>query len=721
MKLLVYTRIIKVLFSLLLLMSGDVELNPGPNPKEILMKYWAKLSKAISANVSNVANALFSKDLITRGTREYTLTALGPTSTDKATRLMIDVVDQLEASIDERQYLVKVCSVLTKQGAAIKEIGIIMLKELEEDTATVHPPLPQSGASEGKKLNLRTALRIFHSSAHHYRLIGTVLDVKVADLKLTEDVTSNLITVFERWFDANRNVSWDTLLELCDNFPDQLGKAKAHLNKFFPKIGENTSNFDNVIEVEPGTIKKWFDDEKEGWIDLTLTRVHMVGPAGSGKSCAQNLLLNEPPPKHLPCTTSSEDLLTCSDTPFSDPKILEHSSSNPQISSDTSQSSDPHASPDSMTDLHYNTTTSSSNTSSKSITDSTPIACKAVKALRVTSNDNETWNRITKDELLERLASSLKRAVAKFSQQKQATSTLSFSDESESDDEFTPEAPEGPRDYGTVVNEIVQCLSVAKAQLSEKWAYIIDSGGQPAFQELLPVFTRAASLNVITLDLSKGIDDEFEYTYRINGKEFKCDEKMKYSNRKVFNSVVSAASVQKPLDIPYLTKPSQEATFIHSMSFVLGTHYDVVIKNSKNEKEAFAQVKQMSDDLMKQLDSHSKKYIIPDVHEDSTCIIFLVDTLIKDRGERKRVSQEIFKIVDRSQTSLKVKIPIWLFVFELCLEKKAESNGGFVTREEADDEGKRLHMTPSDVEDALTYSTFTIAPLFYTILILNLN
>ncbi|XP_019864006.1 PREDICTED: uncharacterized protein LOC109593312 [Amphimedon queenslandica] len=101
----------------------------------------------MSANVSDVANALFSDDLITQGTKDYVVTADGVSASTKANRLMTDVMGQLEAFDDERQYLVKVCHVLTQQGAAVKQIGNIMLKELGEDTATVHPPPPQSGAS----------------------------------------------------------------------------------------------------------------------------------------------------------------------------------------------------------------------------------------------------------------------------------------------------------------------------------------------------------------------------------------------------------------------------------------------------------------------------------------------------------------------------------------------------------------------------------------------
>ena len=50
-----------------------------------------------------------------------------------------------------------------------------------------------------------------------------------------------------------------------------------------------------VLFIIIDTMKKWCE---EGSIELTLTCVYMVGPPGSGKTCTQCLLLNEPPPKH---------------------------------------------------------------------------------------------------------------------------------------------------------------------------------------------------------------------------------------------------------------------------------------------------------------------------------------------------------------------------------------------------------------------------------------
>ena len=72
--------------------------------------------------------------------------------------------------------------------------------------------------------------KIFDSSAHHYMTIGTGLGAYMADLMpIPGTASTNLNLVFQRWFDANRDVSWDTLVKLCDDFPDKLGKAKSNL------------------------------------------------------------------------------------------------------------------------------------------------------------------------------------------------------------------------------------------------------------------------------------------------------------------------------------------------------------------------------------------------------------------------------------------------------------------------------------------------------------
>ena len=122
-----------------------------------------------------------------------------------------------------------------------------------------------------------------------------------------------------------------------------------------------------------------------------------------------------------------------------------------------------------------------------------------------------------------------------------------------------------------VLDEIIYLIPKAKTQLTDEWVYIIDSGGQPAFQELLPLFTRAASLNVVTLDISKHLDEKYPHQYQASGKLFCFDTESTYRNKKCFeSSVLIGIFNQKPLHLEGVTTESPE----HTMYFVFGTHYD---------------------------------------------------------------------------------------------------------------------------------------------------
>ncbi|XP_019852134.1 PREDICTED: uncharacterized protein LOC109582028 [Amphimedon queenslandica] len=76
--------------------------------------------------------------------------------------------------------------------------------------------------------------RLFDSSAaHHYLTIGIALGVKVDDLPPNpQSTTSNLILVFQRWIDSDKEVTWRKVLQVCDDYPHKFGLVKAEVEKF---------------------------------------------------------------------------------------------------------------------------------------------------------------------------------------------------------------------------------------------------------------------------------------------------------------------------------------------------------------------------------------------------------------------------------------------------------------------------------------------------------
>ena len=84
---------------------------------------------------------------------------------------------------------------------------------------------------------MAAVMKIFDSSANHFMTIGAGLGVYTADLMpIPGAAENNLIIVLQRWFDANRDVNWDALIKLCDDFPYYLGKAKHNLLAYIGKL-----------------------------------------------------------------------------------------------------------------------------------------------------------------------------------------------------------------------------------------------------------------------------------------------------------------------------------------------------------------------------------------------------------------------------------------------------------------------------------------------------
>ena len=387
-------------------------------------------------------------------------------------------------------------------------------------------------------------------------------------------------------------------------------------------------------------VGKWMD---EGSVDLTVTRVNMLGAPGAGKTCSQLLLLNEDPPTN-----------------------------------DTS----------------------------------TPIACPAVRATRVAVCDKTIWNRVTRANLLDELAADLD-AVShqKKREEPPLPVVLSLPDNTQPSTEIQPDPSPTPRmpnqavssetkpikedkEYHTeaVVQEIL-ATEPKGIRKSDHWLYVIDSGGQPAYQELLPLFTRAASLNIITLDLSRPLNERFDLMYRIDGKYFPRHSKS--TQLAFFQSAVSTGASFKPLDISCISKKPT-----HSMHLVLGTHYDKVSDATLKEKEEILK------SSMSSLESYLQNCVI---NQSDDSIIFPVNTIAASE-ERAKYSEEICKAIwyRGSDASLKIKIPVRWFAFELSLPEQS-----IVSVKEALSIGERYGMKEEDTKQALRYFHDVSLMLYY--------
>ena len=372
----------------------------------------------------------------------------------------------------------------------------------------------------------------------------------------------------------------------------------------------------------------------------------MHGPPGSGKTCSQLLLLNQDPPAEV-------------------------------------------------------------------VTDSTPIACRAVKATR-TFVGHGCLEEVDGNALLVRLASNLEtHKKDKLVAQHAGNTAVSFQDTSmvhndgpsmevssldtsagDSPDEIETTTKSDP-DVKEVCRKIIIAIQKGNAKslkLDRHLVYIVDSGGQPACQELLPLFTRPASFNIITIDLSKGINETLEYQYRICKNSFCCDQNSTFTNEKFLRDSLSSAGAIH--STPSVSKDTAENAQCPNY-LVLGTHEDIA---PQKNKDALNKVLSSLSDS----DSKEKGYnLISAKKGGSKEIIFPINTLLEKGSARDKAAENLCNIILSNSADEKISVPIRLFAFELVLENKAAKKGCVLEIDEAMAAGRSLEMKEDDTIKAL--------------------
>ncbi|XP_019859046.1 PREDICTED: uncharacterized protein LOC109587247 [Amphimedon queenslandica] len=424
-----------------------------------------------------------------------------------------------------------------------------------------------------------------------------------------------------------------------------------------PISTEDTPAADRIPDTQNPLTEDAVNEWLKSTVELTVKRVQMHGLPGSGKTCSQHLLLNKEPPEE---------------------------------------------------------------------NSSTPIACRAVKATRISSHDDR-MEIVDAEALLSRLANDLKEAATKqkdpppedpppedhdakskeYSSKTNPTGSPKDTKATKPANTAETKGPANDTEANKIINEIVEAIPNAEGKFDSNWVYFIDSGGQTAFQELLPLFTRASSFNIITIDLSKGINEKLEQNYRIKGASLSQVENSKflYTNIKFLNDVLYFGAILQPYHPPGSeenTSPGP-ATPQYPQYFVLGTHKD----EAKQEV-----IKQYNKELSSLTSGSEKKgyRIIPAVRNGD--IIYAVNTTLKPGPEREAEAKRLCKIIRKKVSGEKIPIPVRWFAFELTLLEKAKSCS-FLQLDDVLRAGNSLKMTDDQTKEALQYLHNVTIILYY--------
>ena len=245
-------------------------------------------------------------------------------------------------------------------------------------------------------------------------------------------------------------------------------------------------------------------------------------------------------------------------------------------------------------------------------------------------------------------------------------------DEEEASTDFT-----GPGSH--TMEDIVKILE-EETQLGRlqdmTWVYLVDSGGQPQFHELLTAFFRNALIGIFVHKLSERLDDHPHVRYfDKKGKQCGTGYRSPFSNRDIFQHCI-----QTVLSLPYTTDESTCPRL-----GVVGTFRDeehLCKGESRNEKN-----KQLCEILRPISDS---VLFCTGLQE----VIFPVNA-VSPNDEDREIARKLRDKIESLKPPPEI-LPLKWYGLELELEKiAAQINRWVFTKEECLQVAKRLHF-PSD-------------------------
>lgn len=222
---------------------------------------------------------------------------------------------------------------------------------------------------------------------------------------------------------------------------------------------------------------------------------------------------------------------------------------------------------------------------------------------------------------------------------------------------------------------------IRKSIITAKWIYLTDSGGQPQYHELLPLFVRHISMALCVLRLPDKFDELQPVEYYYEGKCVGPSHLSQLTAKDTIKCLVNTIQSYSPADRP-------------PKILVVGTHVDKLEESLEQSSIATSQDATTSgsernlSECIAEKDKSLLELLEPEFSDqlvfysnDMKKLLIPLNTL--NPGERDKMNaQSIRQAIENSGTR-EVEVPIWWYILELLLQELAKELGrGVLSRAE---------------------------------------
>ena len=303
---------------------------------------------------------------------------------------------------------------------------------------------------------------------------------------------------------------------------------------------------------------------------------------------------------------------------------------------------------------------------------STACIEQAIRAIcmKYCRDSEGNWQKVDSDKLHDLLAGSVKvanldGALLPYNQEGVTASTEAVSNTME-----------------VILKRLEEKPTLGKLQ-DMTWIYLVDSGGQPQFHELLTAFARNTLVGIFVHKLSERLDDHPHVEYfNKEGEQCGGGYPSPLSNRDIFQHCI-----QTMQSLPYTTEEG-----IYPKLAVVGTYRDEEDQlegESRDEK---------NEQLLEILRPIQDNVLLRAGRLEE--VIFPVNAKSPD-PEDKAIAKQLRQAIESLKPPAE-KIPLQWYGLELELEKEALKKGSLVfTWHECIQVAKRLHFPSDNIDKAL--------------------
>ena len=220
------------------------------------------------------------------------------------------------------------------------------------------------------------------------------------------------------------------------------------------------------------------------------------------------------------------------------------------------------------------------------------------------------------------------------------------------------------------------------------YIFLVDSGGQPAFQDIAPAFIRGNSVNIATLKLTECLNDCPQMAYTVQGRQICAPADLRLTNLQLIQTLFRSASSFSH-HLPCTTNQGQSKP----RCMIVGTFADRAHECTETIAEKNRQLRETL--------QHFEDIRI-DNNQATGEIIIPINTLTQEG--REEIASRLRRRIITPGTTIETEVPVKWFIFQFHLNVLAEMKGRSVfTMNECQETGRANEMNEEEVIDCLTY------------------